>query len=335
MHVASQLEHPMNARPPLDADLRYAILSVWQRQSFCPAWRVAQMKRFAAVARRLQATSSLCHRAMATTVRRVSGEFSVGLAAFCVALLGWPDHDFPMRCMLGNVVFGHIKNTGLWRPQVRAAKTTPNQLARSNDEYNTELAATRSAGRGNDIIYSKTLEEVRQGIASGPWSKAELDRRFGAGGWRGIPRFPRHRVDDDSWRPIDDGSRSGHNDATSADETIFTHSPDEPVFISHEFYNFENIEKCMQEDECLEPLGVLCGGCQDEKKAFRQVPIHPDHIAYNIVAIFNPSSGCTVFFIVFGSLFGFFLSVFNFNPLSCPYLRRGAPGLWRGCLTLL
>ena len=81
MDIAIQLEHPMNARPPLDADLRYAIQSVWQLQRDCPVWRVAQMKQFAAAARRLQATSSVCHRAMATTVRRLSGEFNVGLAA--------------------------------------------------------------------------------------------------------------------------------------------------------------------------------------------------------------------------------------------------------------
>ena len=51
----------------------------------------------------------------------------------------------------------------------------------------------------------------------------------------------------------------------------------------------------------------------DEKKAFRQIAVHPDHRRISIIAVYDPCLEKVAFFIMKGHPFGLTASVFNFN----------------------
>eukprot|EP00747_Dinoflagellata_sp_TGD_P221640 gnl/TRDRNA2_/TRDRNA2_93435_c0_seq1.p1 gnl/TRDRNA2_/TRDRNA2_93435_c0~~gnl/TRDRNA2_/TRDRNA2_93435_c0_seq1.p1 ORF type:complete len:334 (+),score=23.53 gnl/TRDRNA2_/TRDRNA2_93435_c0_seq1:70-1002(+) len=310
MREADKLKHPMDALPKLDADLQFAIDSVCKYGPDMPSWRVQQMKQLNDVSQRLTEVNAAARKAMAPAVRRVAGRFNVGLAAFAIALLGWPDTTLPVRAVNGHFTLGEISESGIWRSRWRPASITKSQLAQSNASYNLKLSLEHRDVKGAAQIWDQTVEEVNRGIASGPWTKEELDKRFGSEGWRGIRRTPRLQHHNGKWRGIDDGCDSEHNDATSTRETIHVTSADDPVMVSKAYCASLTAQGLRHK---LSEFGMLCGGCQDEEKAYRQVPVHPECIPYNVVAVYNPTKARVEFFVMFGSLFGLVSSVLNFN----------------------
>eukprot|EP00972_Heterocapsa_arctica_P084192 12403705-Heterocapsa_arctica.AAC.1 len=57
------------------------------------------------------------------------------------------------------------------------------------------------------------------GFAGPMQTGAQMDAEWGAGQWLPMPRFETVQASGKR-RPIDDGSRFGHNDASGYDETI-------------------------------------------------------------------------------------------------------------------
>ena len=60
----------------------------------------------------------------------------------------------------------------------------------------------------------------------------------------------------------------------------------------------------------------IAGWVLDERKAYRQVPIRPDHRKYSVIALKCPSSGKPVFFVMVGHSFGLVSAVYNYNRRS-------------------
>ena len=54
----------------------------------------------------------------------------------------------------------------------------------------------------------------------------------------------------------------------------------------------------------------------DEKKAYRQVPIKPDHRKYSVITMKDPESGMPTFFVMVGHSFGLVSAVYNYNRRS-------------------
>ena len=50
------------------------------------------------------------------------------------------------------------------------------------------------------------------------------------------------------------------------------------------------------------PDKALCGWVLDERRAYRQVPISPDHRKWSVVALKDPSTGKVAFFCDGGTL---------------------------------
>ena len=68
-----------------------------------------------------------------------------------------------------------------------------------------------------DVLKARD-EEIELGLACPYETRAQLDRRFGAGQWRPLPRHAVYQAN--KARPIDDGRRAGHNQAALLSETI-------------------------------------------------------------------------------------------------------------------
>ena len=54
----------------------------------------------------------------------------------------------------------------------------------------------------------------------------------------------------------------------------------------------------------------------DERKAYRQVAVRPDHRKFAVICLRSPSSGKPPFFVVVGHSFGLVSAVYNYNTRS-------------------
>jgi hypothetical protein len=67
-------------------------------------------------------------------------------------------------------------------------------------------------------LFQKCLEERREELSLGPFSKAQLDRKFGKGKWWAMMRYA--IMQNGRMRMIDNAKSSGHSSATCTEETI-------------------------------------------------------------------------------------------------------------------
>ena len=58
------------------------------------------------------------------------------------------------------------------------------------------------------------------------------------------------------------------------------------------------------------------GWVLDERKAYRQIAIKPDHRRWSVIALKQPGSGKVAFFVMVGHSFGLVSSVYNYNRRS-------------------
>ena len=120
-----------------------------------------------------------------------------------------------------NLVFGHSICDLMDPPQVfRSAfpnpnPTSPEALRAGAADFVDQVE--RSAGparcpEDDEVLVSKTLDEV--GVFSGPIvARRTLDKEFGKGKWRPLPRFVILQPPNSKYRLIDNGRSGGHNDA--------------------------------------------------------------------------------------------------------------------------
>ena len=66
--------------------------------------------------------------------------------------------------------------------------------------------------------------------------------------------------------------------------------------------------------ECIDQN--IAGWVLDERKAYRQVPVRPDHRKYSVIVLKDPGDGVPKFFIMVGHSFGLVSAVYNYNRRS-------------------
>ena len=66
----------------------------------------------------------------------------------------------------------------------------------------------------------------------------------------------------------------------------------------------------------LMPSSKFAGWVLDERKAYRQVGIRPDHRKFSVICLKDPGSGCPAFFVMVGHSFGLVSAVYNYNRRS-------------------
>ena len=150
-------------------------------------------------------------------------------------------------------------------------------------------------------VWMDSLSDVDKGFASGPFYHIDqLSEKLGTEHWIPMPRFGIKQGT--KVRAVDDASASGSgaNSWSSMTEKLQVPSLDEII---------SNI-RALRHTCGSSPLG---GWVVDEKKAFRQIAVHPDHRRISIIAVYDPCLEKVAFFIMKGHPFGLTASVFNFN----------------------
>ena len=163
--------------------------------------------------------------------------------------------------------------------------------------------------------------ETAKGYQGEPVAKAEMDRRYGVGGWRPMPLFINEEAGGKQ-RLIANAKGGGHNEWTSEEETLFViavgFAADAAVMIMEECIRMhlpqEASDWSTEKLVMAIPEWTRCGlGCDDMTDAFRQSPVAPEHQGVNVVAFFAPTRGTWLFSEVYGLVYGMKSSVLHFN----------------------
>jgi len=170
-------------------------------------------------------------------------------------------------------------------------------------------------------VLTEIEKEVKLGILGAERSKQSLDREFGLGGWRPVPRFAIQQGAawcEQSWRSIDDEKIAGVNMATILRETIALIAADFPARALDALFRLT-----MKLAGHLPAWAHVRAGTRDLKKGYKQLFPRRDQLAGNIITYVRDSTRryriCT------SLLFGATSSVNHFNrltPVMVAFQRR-------------
>jgi hypothetical protein len=264
--------------------------------------RMHALRRVARVLEPLNA--SLLRPLMPPSVWLLSGGYNLALMAALIDGLSWPDTSLVQRFTLGFPILGHIPDSGVFRPLPYSNPSmSTDELCRSNVTYNRSLmlGMVTRAKHDKDAgeVWRKTMEEVDQGLMIGPLSAHDLNKAFGFGHWRAIPRFGTWQKG--KLRPIDDARRSLLNSTMCMTEALVCGTADFPLHVARAFALRRG------------PHVPLALGTDDIASAYRMIPSASP--MYTIVCLCEPGSERASFFLMPGHNFGLACAPLNFNRL--------------------
>ena len=161
---------------------------------------------------------------MCKDVAIVANNSHPGFIAATTTILKWPDRTQAIGYVLGMRISENIQCTGVFRElQVKEVKVNDPEATRyfgnAAVQAVDELMASRPPKEAQ-LIFDETEKEQVRGWLSKTFTRVELDKLFGRGQWRFIPRFVLHQKLKD--RLIDDAKRGGQNARAIFTETIYT-----------------------------------------------------------------------------------------------------------------
>ena len=217
------------------------------------------------------------------------------------------DVDLVDQIMAGTPIVGDIASSHRW-----AADRKPHAEHFSVDSLHSRawefrskvLSAIRRAPvtEHSPKVWEATLEDVEEGAAIGPFfEEPEVSEFVGDDHWIPTQRF--EVVQKNKVRGVDSATSNGINMATVVMEKLELPSTVANVAVI----------KWLRSRLPDKPLR---GWVLDEHRAYRQVPIAPDHRKWSVVALKDPSTGKVAFFVMVGHSFGLVSAVYNYNRRS-------------------
>ena len=313
MREAMGVEHPFsNLDANLPTELQAAIDTVVRQGPAIVQWRERRQRVIADMAHELEPLNVALREGMRGHVRYIneqSGGLSLATLSLFIDALRWKDVNLVRDFVHGFRSVGDIPDSGVFAPGGKDYTADTVAVLSSNPKYVSQLVSqvvkrakryTLAAARDAAEIWHKTMDEVRKGLCIGPFSRAALDRTWGYGRWRPMPRFGIWQKG--KLRCIDDGRTALHNAITRTRESLRCSRADFPLRIaralaiafgpSHRFRLFS--------------------GTDDIASAYRLVPTAQPW--YTCFCTDSPE-GDAVFFVLPGHPFGLTSAVLNFNRI--------------------
>ena len=153
---------------------------------------------------------------------------------------------------------------------------------------------------------------MKKGFAEGSYWRADLDSRFGWGGWRPLVRFIVTQASG-KLRAIDNATKSGQNAHTNMQETIYTISADwvaEACAVT-----LAELDALPLEDQFAPDMFDFELSTADLPDAYRGCPLAEADLGASILAIFDPLRKEYVFYQLLGLAYGLSSAVVSFNRL--------------------
>ena len=304
-------------------DLSAAIDHIVEMDSDIVDDRAERMKRLLVIASLLQPLRSTLDDLKYECARQIAKDLNVAFTAAVVDAFEWPDVELPLRYVIGFPVVFDIPDSGVYKPTESPAEIPRDEFMAGNTRANASAArnlAQRAQKGGDDLerlhqCWKRTVEEEQEGLILGPLSAAQIDRKYGRGRWRFLPRTA--ILQKGKWRCIDDAKRSKTNSATTMHETIVCARADWPALISREFARrYHSLGRRGGKRQRTGSSLGMCHGTDDLRAAYRHVPTAQPE--FTLVGVWRPddslpTGGEVVYFEVPGHNFGLVSAVCNFN----------------------
>jgi len=315
VRMASELQHPFAQDAPLERDLLFAVEA---NVRLGPNVRRHRRRKLRVLEQIASATAGLDD--YLRKRRPVALDNAPGAAPMFVAvmviLMRWPDEGLPQRLATGFELAGVIDPAGVFRPCDPKPVGHPIQfepgtelLGPSAVHFVDELEATTKLVPEAQTIFDLTEEEVREGLAEPMQDRHGMDRRFGRGRWRPLPR---HVIwQSGKWRPIDDGRRSFTNALTTVSESTVCIPPEFLLLLLRRLMSmFVDITGAV-------PIWAenFQFATEDWWKGFRQIAPRAQDRGLAVVALRDPVSGRHLYAALKGLPFGLGAAVNQFNRL--------------------
>ena len=217
------------------------------------------------------------------------------------------DVDLVDQIIAGMPIVGDIASSHRWAPDRKphADYLSVESLRSRAWEFRSKvLKAIKRAPltEHSPKVWEATLEDVAEGAAVGPFfEESEVSEFVGDDRWIPTQRF--EVVQKNKVRGVDSATSNGINMATVVTEKLELPSTDANVAV-------------IKWLRSRLPDKALRGWVLDERRAYRQVPISPDHRKWSVVALKDPGSGKVAFFVMVGHSFGLVSAVYNYNRRS-------------------
>ena len=215
---------------------------------------------------------------------------------------------------------------------VQASKSEEDLLEEA--AWRVEYATSKTASSGDPELdcelYNKTVQERDEGSIQGPFSKLQLDHRFGPGSWIPARRFGLWQSSSGKrkMRPIDDFSFNYHNATVEIQEKLDHGGLDEvaamAILIKRSLlsgvFSFVDTDGSNHSfkihPDWHKTSKKVVGKTLDLKAAYKQLCVREDHLRYAVTTVYNPTSKKPEFWVCTGLPFGSTASVYGFNACS-------------------
>ena len=219
------------------------------------------------------------------------------------AAAGSPDPLLLNGTRDGFPIVGDIQRCGRWPPFSKPQQTVPIQDALNRAwEFRSKIFHRCNAAPVSDnlrSLWKATMEDVLEGSTVGPFgSEDEVSEFLGCSDWIPTQRF--EVVQKNKVRGCDSATSNLINKTAVTTEKLQLVSTDLRVAVLRE----------------LRTRGgdrTLAEWVLDERKAYRQLPIHPDHRKLSVICLKDPEDGVPKYFFMIGHSSGLVAAVYNYN----------------------
>lgn len=320
VQVALDLIHPFSQPAVLPPDLQEALSLVvkfptWinkQRELLLAAWESRAIALMPLTDEKLMAIQDPYLRRL---LRGVDDHMPLQLGSFCHVCL-WDellkaskaiDKYLLEDMVLGFPIVGHVRRSYRWALlQHDAADISLQDLQSRAWEFSAKVKANvakTEVTQNTQKIWESTLEDVKEGSCLGPfYDTDQVSELVGSPVWIPTQRF--EVVQKNKVRGVDSATTNGVNMATRVVEKIELPSTD------------LNVSTLRWLKEHGDHSKEVKGWVLDERKAYRQIPILPQHRRWSVITLKDPSNGKVAYFVMVGHSFGLVAAVYNYNRRS-------------------
>ena len=318
VRFALDLAHPFSIAPDLEPDLQEALSFVAHQPGRLLAHRLKAVAHWEARAIALlpeteRILASVHDPWLRKLLRGAPDEEPIALGAVTHIAL-WRemahaalsiDAALVDEMLTGMTIVGPISAAGRWPAFDKDQRTLPlEQLRQRAWEFSRKVnnnIAKCEVTENTQKVWDSTIEDVKDGVTLGPFfDKREVSSIVGDP-WIPTQRF--EVVQKNKVRGVDSATVNGVNQATVITEKLVLPSTDVNVAALRWLRSNVHAEE-------------LRGWVLDERKAYRQVPVHPAHRRWSVVAMKEPLSGKIAYFVMIGHSFGLVAAVYNYNRRS-------------------
>ena len=209
----------------------------------------------------------------------------------------------------GLPIIGPVQRSGRWTPMDAVPEITENELKDRAWEIRTDIinkVKKKGITMYSQAVWANTLKDVEAGYTIGPFTTIEqVNDAVGTSRWIPTERVP--VIQKNKIREIDSATINCINKAQSVMEKLALSSTDANVTV------IKMIQRGMKRSNKVRKIK---GWVLDERKAYRQIPVHPKHRRWAVICIVDPRTGVPSFFVMIGHSFGLVSAVYNYNRRS-------------------